>query len=148
MVKAGSVGGLEPLLQMLKERGIPVRLADIGDISKNDMVESEVVKDHDPYLAAILGFDVKLLPDAKEMKNGQVFVSSVIYEVIDKYAEWAAKAREENERVGRASLTTPAKLKARAGAFFRRNDPAVFGVEVLAGKFYHQGRLIKIEGKV
>ena len=147
IVKAGSIGGLEALLQMLKERGIPVRLADIGDISKNDIVEAEVVKDHDPYLAAILGFDVKLLPDAKEMKNGQVFISSVIYEVIDKYAEWAAKAREENERVGLASLTTPAKLKALPGAFFRRNDPAVFGVEVLAGKLHPHARLMNAEGK-
>jgi len=48
IVKAGSIGGLEALLQMLKERGIPVRLADIGDISKNDMVDAEVVMSRNP----------------------------------------------------------------------------------------------------
>jgi len=147
IVKAGSIGGLEALVQMLGERGIPVRLADIGDISKNDIVEAEVVKDHDPYLAAILGFDVKLLPDAKGMRNARVFTSGVIYEVIDNYAEWAAKAREEEERVAISSVTTPAKLKALPGAFFRRNDPAVFGVEVLGGRIRPRSRLMNSEGK-
>ena len=66
IVKAGSVGGLEALLRMLEERGIPVRQADIGDISKNDIVDAEVVGEHDPYLGAILGFDSKVLPEAKE----------------------------------------------------------------------------------
>jgi translation initiation factor 5B len=36
IVKAGSIGGLEALLRMLEERGVPVRQADIGEISKND----------------------------------------------------------------------------------------------------------------
>ncbi len=147
IVKAGSIGGLEALMQMLEGRGIPVRLADIGDISKNDIVEADVVKDHDPYLAAVLGFDVKLLPDAKEMKDGQVFTSRVIYEVIDNYAEWATKARAEDERLALSSITTPAKVKALPGSFFRRNDPAVFGVEVLAGKIRPNARLMNAEGK-
>jgi len=147
IVKAGSIGGLEALMQMLGERGIPVRLADIGDISKNDLIEAEVVKEHDPYLSAILGFGVKLLPEAKEMRNGQVFTSEVIYEVIDSYAAWAAKAREEDERLALSSITTPAKLKALPGAFFRRNDPAVFGVEVLAGKIRPHARLMSGEGR-
>jgi translation initiation factor IF-2 len=87
IVKAASVGGLEALLRMLEERGIPVRRADIGDITKNDIVDAEVVGDHDPYLAAILGFDSKVLPEAKEyVGSTQVFVSAVIYEVIDNYA--------------------------------------------------------------
>ena len=55
IVKAGSIGGLEALLRMLEERGIPVRQADIGDISKNDIVDAEVVGEHDPYLGAVLG---------------------------------------------------------------------------------------------
>ncbi len=147
IVKAGSIGGLEALMQMLEGRGIPVRLADIGDISKNDIVEADVVKDHDPYLAAVLGFDVKLLPDAKEMKDGQVFTSRVIYEVIDNYAEWATKSRAEDERLALSSITTPAKVKALPGSFFRRNDPAVFGVEVLAGKIRPNARLMNAEGK-
>jgi translation initiation factor 5B len=148
VVKAGSVGGLEALLRMLEERGIPVRQADIGDISKNDMVDAQVVGEHDPYLGAILGFDSKPLPEAREYSGGvPVFVSGIIYEVIDNYVSWSVSRREEDEKAALASITRPCKLKAIPGAFFRKNDPAVFGVEILAGKLKPKVRLMDAKGK-
>ena len=148
IIKAGNIGGLEALLRMLEQRDVPVRLADIGDITKNDIVEAEVVREHDPYLGAILGFDVKTNPEARESaKSAQVFISDVIYQVLDDYTSWAAKKREEDERTALSTITLPAKLKALPGAFFRRNDPAVFGVEVVAGKIRPKIRLMDGEGK-
>jgi len=148
IVKAASVGGLEALLRMLEERGIPVRRADIGDITKNDIVDAAVVGEHDPYLAAILGFDSKLLPEAKELAGAtQVFVSGVIYEVIDSYASWATAKRELDQKSVLASMTRPCKLKVIPGAFFRRNDPAVFGVEVLTGLLKPKVKLMSADGR-
>jgi translation initiation factor 5B len=147
IVKAGSIGGLEALLRMLEERGVPVRQADIGDISKNDIVDAQVVGDHDPYLGAILGFDSKVLPEAKEyVGTGPIFVSGIIYEVIDNYVNWAAAKREADEKAALSSLTRPAKLKVIPGTFFRRNDPAVFGVEVLIGRLRPKVRLMSVDG--
>jgi translation initiation factor 5B len=148
IVKAASVGGLEALLRMLEERGIPVRRADIGDITKNDIVDAEVVGDHDPYLAAILGFDSKVLPEAKEyVGSTQVFVSAVIYEVIDNYASWAAAKRESDQKGALSNMTRPCKLRALPGAFFRRNDPAVFGVEILGGMLKPKVKLMASDGR-
>jgi translation initiation factor 5B len=148
IVKAGNIGGLEALIRMLEQRDVAVRLADIGDITKNDIVEAEVVRDHDPYLGAILGFDVKTNPEAKDSaKVAQLFVSNVIYQVIDDYTTWAAKKREEDERTALSAITLPAKIRAIPGAFFRRNDPAVFGVEVMAGKIRPKLRLMDSEGR-
>jgi translation initiation factor 5B len=148
IVKAGSVGGLEALLRMLNERQIPVRQADIGDISKNDIVDAEVVGEHDPYLAAILAFDSKVLQDAREFAGKvAIFTSDVIYEVIDNYTEWASKKREEDERSALSNLTPPCKLRALPGNFFRNKDPAVFGIEILAGKLRPKIRLMDGEGK-
>jgi translation initiation factor 5B len=148
IVKAGSVGGLEALLRMLEERGIPVRQAEIGDISKNDMVDAQVVGEHDPYLGAILGFDCKILPEAKEYASlTPIFVSSIIYEVIDNYVDWSIAKHDEDERAALASVTRPCKLKAIPGTFFRKNDPAVFGVEILAGKLKPKVRLMDSKGK-
>jgi translation initiation factor 5B len=148
IVKAASVGGLEALLRMLEERGIPVRRADIGDITKNDIVDAEVVGEHDPYLAAILGFDSKVLPEAEEFVGStQVFISGVIYEVIDNYVNWAAAKRESDQKSALSSMTRPCKLKVVPGAFFRRNDPAVFGVEVLAGLLKPKARLMSGDGR-
>ena len=147
IVKAGSIGGLEALLRMLEERGIPVREADIGDISKNDLVDAQVVGEHDPYLGAILGFDSKVLPEAKDyVGSSPVFVSAIIYEVIDNYANWAAAKRESDEKAALSSLTRPCKLKVMPGTFFRRNDPAVFGVEVVGGALRPKVRLMSKEG--
>ncbi len=147
IVKAGSIGGLEALLRMLEERGIPVRQADIGDISKNDIVDAQVVGDHDPYLGAILGFDAKVLPEAKDhVGSSPIFVSSIIYEVIDNYANWAAAKREADEKAALSSLTRPCKLRVIPGTFFRRNDPAVFGIEVVTGRLRPKVKLMSAEG--
>lgn len=148
IVKAGSVGGLEALLRMLEERGIPVRQADIGDISRNDIVDAQVVGEHDPYLGAILGFDSKPLPEAKEYAaSTPIFISGIIYEVVDNYVTWSTATREADQKAALASVTRPCKLKAIPGAFFRKNDPAVFGVEVIAGKLRPKVRLMDSKGK-
>jgi translation initiation factor 5B len=147
IVKAGSIGGLEALLRMLEERGIPIRQADIGDISKNDIVDAQVVGEHDPYLGAILGFDAKVLPEAKEyVGSSPIFVSPIIYEVIDNYVNWGTAKREADEKAALSSLTRPCKVKVIPGTFFRRNDPAVFGVEVLAGRLQPKVRLMSAQG--
>ena len=81
------------------------------------------------------------------MGNTPIFVSDVIYEVIDQYANWASKRREEDERSALSTITPPCKLKALPNSFFRRNDPAVFGVELLAGRLRPKVRLMDIDGK-
>jgi len=147
IVKAGSIGGLEALLRMLEERGIPVRQADIGDISKNDIVDAQVVGEHDPYLGAILGFDSKVLPEAKDhVGTSPIFVSSIIYEVIDNYVNWAAAKKEADEKAALSALTRPCRLKVIPGAFFRNKDPAVFGVEIGAGRLRPKVRLMSASG--
>ena len=147
IVKAGSIGGLEALLRMLEERGIPVREADIGDISKNDIVDAQVVGDHDPYLGAILAFDSRVLPEAKDyVGSNPVFLSSIIYEVIDNYINWATAKKESDEKAALSNLTRPCKLKVVPGTFFRRNDPAVFGVEIVAGRLRPKVRLMSADG--
>ncbi|MDE1853004.1 MAG: translation initiation factor IF-2 [Thaumarchaeota archaeon] len=147
IVKAGSIGGLEALLRMLEERGVPVRQADIGDISKNDIIDAQVVGDHDPYLGAILGFDSKVLPEAKDyVGTSPIFVSAIIYEVLDNYVNWAAAKRESDEKAALSGLTRPSKLKVIPGTFFRRNDPAVFGVEIVAGRLKPKVKLMSTEG--
>jgi translation initiation factor 5B len=74
-------------------------------------------------------------------------VSSIIYEVIDNYVDWSIAKHDEDERAALASVTRPCKLKAIPGTFFRKNDPAVFGVEILAGKLKPKVRLMDSKGK-
>ncbi|MDA4114530.1 MAG: translation initiation factor IF-2 [Thaumarchaeota archaeon] len=147
VVKAGNIGGLEALVRMLSQREIPVRSADIGDISRNDIVEAEAVAERDPYLGAIIGFDVKVLQDAKEnAKAAQIITSDVIYDAVEGYVQWAATKRLEDERSALSTITGPAKITALPGSFFRRNDPAVFGVEIVGGRLKPKVRLMDASG--
>jgi translation initiation factor 5B len=147
IVKAGNIGGLEALLQMLKDRDIPVRMADIGDISKTEISEAAAVAEHDPYLGAIIAFDAKILPEAKEFAgNATIFTSEVIYDAVESYVQWATKAKDDAERTALATITPLAKFKALPGHFFRRNDPAVFGVEIVAGKLRPKARIMDAQG--
>jgi translation initiation factor 5B len=136
IVKADTLGSLEAIADILKQNSIPIRLADVGDISKRDVVESSVVKEHEPLYGAILGFNVRILPDAEEeavAKGVQVFREKVIYHLLENYLTWFKGKRDAGLEQDFETLVKPAKLRVMEGYVFRRARPAIFGVEILAG---------------
>ena len=148
VVKADTLGSLEAIAEILKKNNVQIRIADVGDVSKRDVVEASVVKSRDPLVGAILAFEVRILPDAEEeaaANNIQIFKEPIIYNMIDKYLEWVrskreAKAEEELER-----LVRPGKIQVMAGFIFRRAKPAIFGVEVLGGQIRPRYALVRAE---
>jgi translation initiation factor 5B len=148
VLKAGTLGSLEAIADILKKNGVPIRLADVGDISKRDVVEASVVKDHEPLYGAILAFEVKTLPDAEEeaaAKGVQIFRESIIYHVIENYLSWFKGQREKELAQNFDALVKPGKVRILEGYVFRRAKPAIFGVEILAGKISPKHALIRAE---
>jgi translation initiation factor 5B len=114
-----------------------VRIADVGDISKRDVVEASVVKSREPLVGAILAFGVKTLPDAEEeaaANNIPIFKDPIIYNLIDAYLEWAKNKREAKSEQEFEALVKPGKVMVLPGCIFRRAKPSIFGVEVLGGR--------------
>ena len=73
VAKADTLGSLEALLNILKDMEIPIRSADIGDVSRRDVIEASIVKDEEPLYGVIIAFNVKILPSATgELKNREV----------------------------------------------------------------------------
>ncbi len=64
MIKADTIGSLEAIANELREANINIAMAEVGDISKKDIVNAETL--NDPLKRVILGFNVTLLGDAKE----------------------------------------------------------------------------------
>jgi translation initiation factor 5B len=96
-----------------------------------------------------LGFNVDILPDAKEIarENGiHVFISDVIYRLIEEYEDWAKAEKEKEKREIIERVPTPAKIKILPGCVFRQSKPAIVGVEVLGGKIETGVELIKADG--
>lgn len=148
IIKADAVGSLEALSFELNEKQAPIKKADIGNVSKRDVVEASTISD--PLRRAILGFNVKILPDASEevgKSDVMIFVNDTIYKLIEDYETWLVKKSEEIEKASREEIVYPVKIKILSGCVFRVNNPAIVGVRVLAGKLRTGCKLLRGDGK-
>jgi len=151
VLKADTLGSLEALVEMLRGKNVPIRIADIGPVSRRDVVEAKTVADEDLYHGVILAFNVKILPDAEkeiENRNIKIFSNPVIYSIIEEYSSWVELERESAEKAKFKSLTPPCSFKVMKGYIFRRSGPAVFGVEVLTGRLRQKSEVMNSSGKM
>ncbi|MGD0159946.1 MAG: translation initiation factor IF-2 [Candidatus Bathyarchaeia archaeon] len=150
VLKADTLGSLEAIADILKQNEIPIRLADVGDISKRDIVEASVVKEHEPLYGAVLAFNVRILPDAEQeagSRGVQVFREKIIYHVIENYLAWYKGKRDAGLAQDFETLVKPAKLQVMEGYVFRRAKPAIFGVEILSGSIKPKIALVRQNGE-
>ena len=148
VLKADTLGSLEATAEILKQNEVPVRIADVGDVSKRDVVEASVVKAREPLLGVILAFGVKILPDAEEEATNtgvQIFKEPIIYNLIDNYLEWLKSKREAKIAQELEKLVKPGKILVMEGFVFRRAKPAIFGVEILGGQLKPKYSLVRAE---
>ncbi|MEM2536198.1 MAG: intein-containing translation initiation factor IF-2, partial [Candidatus Hadarchaeales archaeon] len=131
-------------------KGIPIRKADVGEVSKRDVVEASTVAQSDPLLGVVLAFNVSILPDAEEeaSKSGITILSgNIIYELLEAFDKWReAKQREVREKK-LEGLIRPAKFSLKPGYVFRRSDPAIVGISVLGGVLRPKYPVMRKDGK-
>ena len=145
VIKADSLGSLEALTKLLKEDDIQIKRASIGNISKKDISEAEANIDRDPLLAAILGFNIK--NGARETGNVKIITSEIIYTLIEEYKRWKEGKRKNIEAAELDNLVMPCKVEVLKGYIFRQSNPAIVGVDVLAGTLKTNMPLMKEQGK-
>jgi len=136
VVKADTLGTLEAIVEALRRRGVPVRIADVGHVSRSDVIDASVTARIDKYLGVILAFNVKILPEAEEeaSRTGvRVFSNNIIYRLLEEYEEWVRREKSEERVRALEALVRPGKVRIIPGYVFRRSDPAIVGVEVLGG---------------
>jgi translation initiation factor 5B len=134
LAKADSLGSLEALVKILTDNSIPVKKAEIGHVTKQDVIEIDVVKDEEKK--AILCFNVDLLEEAEVLakeKKIPVFKSNIIYKIVEDYKKWKEDKKEREKLEKLEKVVRPAKIRILPGFVFRHRQPAIVGVEVLAG---------------
>jgi translation initiation factor 5B len=136
IVKADTLGSLEALVSMLRDMEVPIRAADIGDVSRRDVVDASIVKKDNPEYGVIIAFNLKVLPSASEELKAtgvKLFSADVIYQLTEDYAEWTAAAEERKRKEWIDAIIRPAKIRIIPKLVFRFSKPAIAGIEVLGG---------------
>jgi len=150
IIKADALGSLEALAFELKGIGVPIKRAEVGPISRRDIVDAATI--NDPLRRVILGFNVDLLPAAKEeIQNHEdvmLFLDKVVYKIVEDYDDWLDRKKEEMENRSRDEITYPGSMKILPDYIFRISKPAIVGVRVLAGRIKPEQRLLKEDGRV
>ena len=146
VIKTDTLGSLEALVNMLKDLNVPIRMADIGDVSRRDVVNASIVGKEDQLHGVILAFNVKVLPSAaEEIKNSKVklFSANVIYKLTEDYDEWLKAAEERRRKKWLDAIIRPAKIRIIPKLVFRYSKPAIAGVEILGGTVKKDYRLMR-----
>ena len=145
-----TIGSLEAIRDMLGKAEIPIQKADIGHITRRDVLAASAVKEKNRYLGVILGFNVKILEEANreaQERGIQVFSERVIYNLVRNYTDWVSYQREHEDSILFNEIPPICRFQFMKGFVFRRNFPAVFGAEIQIGKLRQKVEVINEVGK-
>ncbi|MBN2421376.1 translation initiation factor IF-2 [Candidatus Woesearchaeota archaeon] len=143
VIKADSLGSLEALQVLLKEKNIPVASASIGNITKKDIASAETQKEKNHYNGIILGFNVSCDLRVTGIK---VLTNNVIYKLLEDFDAWKIEQEKAIEVGKLEGMIRPCKIQLLKNFIFRQSNPAVMGAEVLGGKL-KAGMPLMLDGK-
>jgi translation initiation factor 5B len=151
VIKADTIGALEALSKELENLNIGIMRAEVGPLSRHDVIESETIKN--PYYRALLTFNTPVLPDAAELLRDpsysmvRLFEGRVIYKLVEDYVEWRDELKRKTEQQRFEQVVMPAKIRILPHCVFRQSNPAVVGVRVLGGTLRTGVYLVTRDGK-
>jgi len=150
ILKADALGSLEALETQFREKGVAIQKADIGDVSRRDVIEAATVAKTDPLLGVVLAFNVKVLQDAQDEAHAQqvsVLQENVIYRLIENYERWSKERREKVRAQRLEGFTRPGKFVIKPGYVFRRSHPAIVGADMLGGVIKPKYPVMRRDGR-
>ena len=150
ILRCDAIGSIEAITELLKKANIPIQSADIGHITRRDVIAASAVKEKDRYTGVVLGFNVKILDDAQkesQERGVKIFHERIIYNLVRSYTDWVIYQKEHEESILYNEIPPVSKFQFLKGFIFRRNDPAVFGAEILIGKLRQKVLVINENGK-
>lgn len=149
VLKADTLGSLEAMIKLLQDEKIPIRKAEVGHVTKQDIIEVQNVKDD--LRRVILAFNVKILDEASELAQNlkiKIFQNNIIYRLMEDYKKWCFEEKERKIKEKLEKVSRPVKIKLLKGFTFRTSKPCIVGVEVLAGILKPGVLLRRKDGKI
>ncbi|ABP50219.1 MAG: translation initiation factor IF-2 [Pyrobaculum arsenaticum] len=146
IVRADTFGTLESTVLFLRQQGVPVRKADVGPPTHKDVVEAVLSRRKNPAFGVILAFNVKIPPDVEKEATSsgiKIIRGEILYRIFDEYLKWSQEVKTKTIEQILSQLTRPGKIQILPGFVFRRSDPVIVGVKVLAGTIKPGVTLVK-----
>ena len=150
VLRCDTIGSLEATVDLLRKDKIPIQSADIGHITRRDVLAASAVKEKDRYIGVILGFNVRVLDEAEREASERgikIFNEKIIYNLVRSYTDWVSYQKEHEDSIMFNEISPVCKFQFLKGYVFRRNDPAVFGAEILIGRLRQKIPVINENGK-
>jgi len=130
VLRADSLGSVEALLRLMKDAEIVVKDAAVGNITRKDVLTAAVGRE-----------------ESRESKVPIIY-SDVIYRLVESYQQWVKDEKERMKKDALAKLPWPGRIKVLDGYVFRASKPAIFGVQVLAGRVKKGYRMMDKAGQI
>jgi translation initiation factor 5B len=147
VVKADTLGSLEAISSTLKEEKIPIMRAEVGAVAPRDVAVASTAGEDEHK--AILAFNVEVLDNAAaelDTSDVRLFADDVIYQLVEGYDEFVEQRKRAQQENVLDKIVRPGRFRILPDHTFRQNDPAVVGVEVLAGTVQNNRNVVKWEG--
>lgn len=133
IIKADSLGSLEAVVKLFGEKGLKIRKASLGAVTKKDLADAESNYEAEPLLSVIIGFNVEIGKNVDVPKKVKIILGDIIYKLLDDYTLWTEEKKKALEAEQLEDLVRPCKLEILPTCIFRQSNPAIVGVHVLIG---------------
>ncbi len=147
-LKADTLGSLEAIAYEMGQNGISIRSAEIGEISKRDLIDVSTLPD--PMDRILAGFNVELSPDARASVMAYdigIVTSGVIYHLVEEISNWLKDRKNSMEEERKQGMPVPSKIVIMPDYIFRAAKPVIVGVKVISGRIKVDDNLIREDGK-
>lgn len=137
IVKCDTLGSLEAFCKLLEKSQVRPKRADVGDVTKRDVMEAVGIREKDRFKGVIFAFNVKITDALKfdaESKGVKVISGNVVYHLIEQYDAWVKTEQEAEKRKVLDGIIMPAKFVVLPNTIFRNTKPAIVGAKVEVGR--------------
>ncbi len=151
ILKADSIGSLEAISKIIEGQGYKISKKGLGNVTKRDVVDAFSQLSVNPTYAVVMSFNVATDEEAKEASfdSGIKIISSdIIYKLLDDYKLFVDEQQKSSISKAENRIVFPGKVEVLPNSCFRISHPAIFGVNVLAGRIRVGYLLINELGEV
>lgn len=151
IVKADTLGSLEALIQLLHSHQIKIKRADVGEITRRDILEAAALKAKDLYAGCILGFNAPVNDAVKkeaELQQVHIISGNIVYALTEQYQLWVKQTEENKNKMLMEKAIFPCEIQLLPNHVFRNTKPAVVGVRIIEGRLRVGTELMNKQGEV